>query len=89
MKQPDRFERIVDKEMRGSEHEYPLCAWMSGNQAVKLLRREHAAIVRMLKQYMREHQPPGSERCVELWETYYMLASVCGDLLRQLDKRRR
>lgn len=48
-KKPDRFERMVLTEMKKQDTPSSTCIWLNGPDVVKVLRREHRAVVRMIR----------------------------------------
>lgn len=75
-KQPDRFERMVCAVQRDSTVEQ-----ISRVEAMKLLRREHAWMVRMIKRMLKEERASGT-----------MFAGpglMLEEIIRKLEQRRR
>lgn len=83
MKQPDRFERIVLMAMKANDKDGDHCIWLTGPEVVKLLRKEHNAVVRMVK----ENKKAATTYAVKdvYWVGY---EEACNDILDQLAKQR-
>jgi len=81
MKQPDRFERAVLAVQRHDDWCIPV---VSADEAMKLLRKEHAWMRRLIKKAAASVEngiEPGAER------NGYLMA--CAELMRELDQRRK
>lgn len=81
---PDRFQRMIMKRINVGESYDPFFHY---DDVIDLLRNEHRAVVRIIKDYARQCVPPGNERCVEVWEAVPIIEKTCQELLSKLNER--
>jgi hypothetical protein len=81
----DRWERLVRKGFSKGLH--PSQEWVYANDAIDLLRREHQAVVRMVKAYKELCRPHDSDRCVEYLEAWHHIENTCDAILARLKAR--
>jgi hypothetical protein len=77
-KKPDRFERVVLAAMKKQDTPSSTCIWLNGPDVVKLLRQEHRAVVRMVKNSVQPYRDSDDES-----PACYLAV----DILDQLKKR--
>lgn len=58
-KQPDRWERMVLQELKKHDQPNDPAIWLNGPDIAKLLRREHKAMVRIVKELSVYRFPDG------------------------------
>lgn len=77
-KKPDRFERIVLREMKKQDAPGNPCIWLNAPDVVKLLRKDHRWMVRMVKK-------------VDAWQAEQLAddSDAISVILHQLKKRAR
>ena len=83
----DRFERQMEKAFQ---------RWVNGPQEegwltefTKEFRREHLAVVRMVKAYKELCRPHDTDRCVEWQVAWHYIENTCDDILARLEARAR
>lgn len=79
----DRFERLADKSWHNWE------AAVTPPRIAQLLRREHRAVVRMVKAYKELCRPHDTDRCVEWQVAWHCIENTCDDILARLEERAR
>lgn len=77
MKQPDRFERLVTRQAT-RENNGPACIFIRRSSAIQLLRREHRAVMRIVRA---EPELPGTMPD-RMWETVRNDREAMEELLR-------
>lgn len=75
-KKPNRFERVVLAAMKKQDTPSSTCIWLNGPDVVKLLRKEHRAVVKIVKK-------------VDAWQAEQLAddSDAIGAILDQLKKR--
>ena len=87
MKKPDRFQRMVEAKLKklnttSSSRGFRCSGCMEYPEVVKLLRRQHAATVRIVKKLADGMAEPISD----IQDGYHM---ACAEILDALERRRR
>ncbi len=80
-RKPDRFERIVMKYIDKGIPDYDGCI-LTDREVVKLLRRQHRAYVRMIKDHNRSIQSFSDRDIQQAWKDGY--GRACMELLNKL-----
>ena len=81
----DRWERLVHKLVRQQDYD----SYFHGSLIAQLLRREHQAVVRMVKAYKELCRPHDTDRCVESQVAWHHIENTCDDILARLKARAR
>lgn len=87
MKKPDRFERIVLAAMKKQDTPSSTCIWLNGPDIVKLLRREHRAVVRIVLREFKVWATTLPKGYASAPASRHERAKQCRDILDKLKKR--
>ena len=82
-KKPDRFERIVDKIVQEADYKPDIYR----EDVVKLLRREHQAVVRMVLREFKVWATTSPKRYASAPASRHERAKQCRDILDKLRRR--
>ena len=88
---PDRWERLTAKYsyIDVGHGDQPDDYAVDASMVAKLLRREHRAVVRMVKAYKELCRPHDTDRCVEWQVAWHYIENTCDDILARLEARAR